>query len=150
LMNRDRLRSTKDRSTTGAIKPEGERLGISLTAQPPKVRPSFQPLGPGIVSEAIPAFYIGRNKDGFWVARNVNGKIGGIFLFESSALSFAKRKSRPKGFATIYQSETFELDIKNRRNPFIAQIRRLKRRAVGCRQRLSTIVQKKRKRSEVG
>jgi len=29
------------------------------------------------LSEAIPAFFVGRNKDGFWVARDADAKIGG-------------------------------------------------------------------------
>ena len=30
-------------------------------------------LDASIVSDAIPAFFIGRNKDGFWVARDAKG-----------------------------------------------------------------------------
>lgn len=77
----------------------------------------FQPLDPGIVNGAIPAFFIGRNKEGFWVARDVKGQIGGIFLLENSALSFARRNSRPAGCATIFPSERFELDLENKGNP---------------------------------
>ena len=47
----------------------------------------FLPLDPGCVSDAIPAFFIGRNKDGFWVARDARGRIGGLFLSKSGALS---------------------------------------------------------------
>jgi hypothetical protein len=79
----------------------------------------FQPLDPGIVSEAIPAFFIGRNKQGFWVARDAKGQIGGIFLLEDSALSFARRHSRPAGCATIFPSERFELDLKNNGNSLV-------------------------------
>jgi hypothetical protein len=67
----------------------------TLTAQ-------FQRLDPSIVNEAIPAFFVGRNHQGFWVARDVEGQIGGIFLLERSALSFAKRNSQPTGCATIF------------------------------------------------
>src|ERR1700716_2703451 len=82
----------------------------------------FQPLDPGIVSEAIPAFFIGRNKEGFWVARDATGNIGGIFLLENSALSFAKQNSRPAGCATIFPSERFELDLENRGNRLAAHL----------------------------
>jgi len=82
---------------------------MAVTAQ-------FQPLDPGIVNGAIPAFFIGRNKEGFWVARDVNGQVGGIFLLENSALSFAKGNSRPAGCATIFPSERFELDLENRQS----------------------------------
>jgi hypothetical protein len=47
----------------------------------------FGPLDPDIVNESIPAFFIGRNKAGFWVAREAKGDAGGIFLFKSSAVS---------------------------------------------------------------
>ena len=84
----------------------------------------FPPLDPDIVSESIPAFFIGRNKAGFWVARESRGRIGGLFLFKSSAVDFAKTASAPSRCALIFPSETFELDIENRGNPLIAQLAR--------------------------
>ena len=90
----------------------------------------FQPLDCDIVSPAIPAFYIGRNLEGFWVAREARGTSGGLFLFEKSAVSFARKNSRPVGCATIYPSERFELDIRNRGNPLIARFGPLKRLAM--------------------
>src|SRR5260370_14624531 len=87
----------------------------------------FQPLDPGIVNEAIPAFFIGRNMEGFWVARDVKGKIGGIFLLESSAVSFARRNSRPAGCATIFSPERFELDLENKGNPLVEPVGSLMR-----------------------
>src|ERR1017187_2396820 len=83
------LSPQQERSTT-AIEQEGERSGILPADKPASVTAQFRPLDPGVVSEAIPAFFIGRNKEGFWVARDVNGQIGGIFLFGNSAVSFAK------------------------------------------------------------
>ena len=80
---------------------------------------AFQPLDPGIVSEAIPAFFIGRNKDGFWVARDAGGRIGGIFLLKRSALAFARENSEPAGCATIFPAARFELDLENRGNPLV-------------------------------
>jgi hypothetical protein len=84
-----------------------------------EVTAEFRPLDAAIVSEAIPAFFIGRNKQGFWVARDARGKIGGIFLLESSALSFARQSCRPDGCATIFLSERFELDLENSGNPLV-------------------------------
>jgi hypothetical protein len=84
-----------------------------------EVTAEFRPLDAAIVSEAIPAFFIGRNKQGFWVARGARGKIGGIFLLESSALSFARESCRPDGCATIFLSERFELDLENSGNPLV-------------------------------
>jgi hypothetical protein len=88
--------------------------------EPATIAAPFQRLDPGIVSDTIPAFFIGRNKAGFWVAREADGKTGGIFLFARSALAFAKRNSRPAACATIYPSERFELDLENRGNRLVA------------------------------
>ena len=115
----------------------GQRSDGGLADRPATVTAPFQPLDPGIVNEAIPAFFIGRNKEGFWVARDVNGQIGGIFLFENSALSFARRNSEPKGCATIYPSESFELDLENDGNPLIEHLGSLKRFTRGPRQQIA-------------
>src|SRR5260370_42413768 len=79
--------------------------------EPAGVNTQFQPLDSGIVSEAIPGFFIGRNSEGFWVARDAKGRIGGLFLFKKSALSFARNNSRPMGCAQIFPSHRFELDL---------------------------------------
>ena len=76
---------------------------------------------PDILSEAIPLFFIGRNKDGFWVALNSDGSAGGIFLLKRSALWFAHRKTQPWGCATMVVSEPLELDIANEGNPLLAR-----------------------------
>ena len=105
-----------------AIAQDGERPAIVPADEPATIIAQFQPLDPGIVNETIPAFFIGRNMEGFWVARDVNGQIGGIFLLENSALSFARRNSRAAGCATIYPSERFELDLENKGNPLIVRL----------------------------
>ena len=101
----------------------------------------FRPLDPEIVSEAIPAFFIGRNGEGFWVARDVNGRVGGVFLRENSALSFARMHSGAAGCATVYLSERFELDLENQGNPLVELLASLTRFARHSRERfpLSTI-----------
>ena len=63
--------------STAATERESERSGI-LPTESATVIAQFEPLDPGIVNEAIPAFFIGRNKEGFWVARDGKGRIGGI------------------------------------------------------------------------
>ena len=106
-------------------------------AKPATVSAEFRPLDPGIVSDEIPAFFIGRNKEGFWIARDAKGRIGGIFLFENSAVSFARRNSQPAGCATIFPNERFELDLENRGNPFAAQLGLFKRLAMRSRRRIA-------------
>ena len=118
------------------LKRQAPRRSIAASAAP------FQPLDPGIVNETIPAFFIGRNKEGFWLARDVKGKIGGIFLFESSALSFARRHARSAGCATIFPSERFELDLENHGNVLAAQLGAMARLAAFGRQQLAAIVGK--------
>ncbi len=86
-----------------------------LTKLPPRPDPE-------ILSEAIPLFFIGRNEDGFWVAREADGRIGGIFLRKQSALRFANRSAQPGGCATMFLSERFELDVENKGNPFVAHL----------------------------
>jgi hypothetical protein len=127
-------RRTLGRSTA-AIEQDGERSGTLPAVEPATVAAQFRPLDPGVVSEAIPAFFIGRSKEGFWVAREVKGRIGGIFLLKNSALSFAKSRSQPDGCATIFPSRRFELDLENSGNPFIAQLGLLIRFAMRHRRR---------------
>lgn len=82
---------------------------------------------PSILNEAIPLFYIGQNLDGFWVARDANGQVGGIFLRKQSALNFANRNADPWGCATMFLSERLELDIENKGNPLVAHFANTKR-----------------------
>src|ERR1700737_5130660 len=117
----------------------GERSGV-LPTNSPTVIAQFQPLRPGIVNEAIPAFFIGRNKEGFWVARDAKGQIGGIFLLENSAVSFAKRNSQPAGCATIFPAETIELDLENHGNPLAVQLGWFRRLAIRGRQRTAAFI----------
>ena len=79
----------------------------STTTQLPR-RPDASAL-----SEAIPLFYIGRNKSGLWVVREAAGGSGGLFLFKQSAARFARRQSEPAGCAMMFLAEPFELDVEN-------------------------------------
>jgi hypothetical protein len=124
-----------------AIAQDSQRSGPTPD-HPVTATTSFQPLDPGILNASIPAFFIGRNKDGFWLARDAKGQIGGIFLFESSALSFARRSSWPSGCATIFPSERFELDLENQGNPLIIYLRPLMRLAMQIRQRTAALAGK--------
>ena len=128
--------------STAAIKQNGERSGILPAEERANITAQFRPLDPGIVNETIPAFFIGRNMEGFWVARDVNGQIGGIFLLENSALSFARKNSRRAGCATIYPSERFELDLENKGNLLAVHLGSLMRLAIRPRERMAAFIGK--------
>jgi hypothetical protein len=87
----------------------------------------LQPLDPGVLDASIPAFFVGRDSDGFWLARDVKGEIGGIFLLKSSALAFARKVSGRACCATIFPSERFELDVENSGNPLVGYLKPLLR-----------------------
>lgn len=89
----------------------------------------FEPLNSSILSDAIPAFFIGRNADGLWVAREARGRTGGLFLLKRSALSFARVQGGSEGCATIFPSETFELDLANEGNRLAPHLALLMRHA---------------------
>jgi hypothetical protein len=130
---------TARHSTAAAIEPESERSGMAA-AGPTRATGCFQHLDRSIVNEAIPAFFVGRNKEGFWVARDVRGRIGGIFLFRNSALSFARRHSRAIGCATIFPFERFELDLENNGNRFVPCLEPLLRATMRSRRRMIALV----------
>jgi hypothetical protein len=99
----------------------------------PRLVPTAEPAArllqrpdPSILSEAIPLVLIGRNSDGFWVAREFDGRFGGIFLRKSSALRFAKNHGEPIGCATMLLAERLELDIENSGPAFVAQLGKVK------------------------
>jgi hypothetical protein len=112
--------------------PKGEGLAIT-----PFLRP-----GPEVVHESIPVFFIGRNRDGLWVARDAEGKLGGIFWRKKSALRFAHRSAWPTGCAAVFPQARFELDIENAGNPVVAQLGPLKRLAMRPRQRTAAFIGK--------
>lgn len=85
---------------------------------------------PGVLSESIPLFFIGRNESGLWVARDAEGRKGGIFLFKRSALRFAAKNSGAPGCATMFLSERLELDVDNQGNSLIGWVNAAMRRAV--------------------
>lgn len=82
-------------------------------------RTALSAAGCGYLERSDPAFFIGRNHSGFWVARDANGKSGGLFWSREAALRFA-RATWPDGCATIFPQGRFELDIENGGNPLIS------------------------------
>jgi hypothetical protein len=79
-----------------------------------------------VLSDSIPLFYIGRNQEGFWVVREAEGQIGGLFLLRCSALRFARQKSLPAGCATMFVTEPLELNTDDQGSRLIAPIAALK------------------------
>jgi hypothetical protein len=72
-----------------------------------------------VLNETIPLYFVGKNKSGFWVARDTQGRRGGIFLFKRSALNFARKRSDSAGCATMLLAEPLELDIQNQGSRFV-------------------------------
>jgi hypothetical protein len=139
-----------DHSLTAAMQLTRQHLSQLQAPKSSTVVARFRPLDPGIVHEAIPAFFIGRNMEGFWVARDVKGQIGGIFLLESSAVSFARKNSRPAGCATIFPPERFELDLENKGNPLVEPVGSLMRLGRRGWRRVAASIGKLMKRSYAG
>jgi hypothetical protein len=100
----------------------GQELSIAspfrTEPQPAADTPFLRP-GPEDLSEAIPVFFIGRNKDGHWVTRGADGKSGGLFWRKQAAIRFATQSAWPARCATIFPSENIELDLENRGNPLL-------------------------------
>ncbi|MGO9701871.1 MAG: hypothetical protein ACLPX7_21695 [Xanthobacteraceae bacterium] len=80
-----------------------------------------------LLSETIPLFFIERNKNGLWVAREAEGRAGGVFLLKRSALWFVKKNSVPVGCATMFLVERFELDVENQGNRLVTWLDAVKR-----------------------
>jgi hypothetical protein len=101
-------------------------IALQAAKRPPAspATAALMPLDPDVLSAAIPAFFIGRNKGGLWVARAANGRAGGLFLLKSSAVDFARAQSEPARCALVFPAETFELDVENRGNLMVALVLR--------------------------
>jgi len=78
---------------------------------------------PKILNEGIPLFFISRDPDGFWLARNADLPVGGLFLRRRSAMNFAKRATAPIPCATMMLEEPHALDIENRGNWLAPRLR---------------------------
>ena len=122
-------RPSQDSSSASSSNPN---LGAGKPAAMPNTIAEF-PRRPdsGVLSETIPLFFIGRNGRGLWIAREAEGRSGGIFLFRRSALRFAEKNSASTGCATMVLAARFELDMENRGNPLVAWLDAALRRAAG-------------------
>jgi hypothetical protein len=75
-----------------------------------------------VLNDSIPLFFIGRDRNGFWVAREAAGRSGGSFTFKRSATRFASKQSAPRGCATMFVEHTIELDVPNQGNRLVELI----------------------------
>jgi hypothetical protein len=116
-------RPSRPRSGQGMPAAQQASLGQASLGQASLGQANLGPLDPNILSESIAAFFIGRNADGLWVARERRGRIGGIFLLKSSAVSFAHRHAGDAACATIFPEGRFELDIENNGNRLVDLMR---------------------------
>jgi hypothetical protein len=132
--------ATAGRRAAAGTEPFDRSMKHLLAADAPKtIAAPFQPLDPQILCKAIPTFFIGQNNDGFWVVREAEGRVGGLFLFKGSALWFAKHSTRSTGCATVFLSEKFELDLKNRGNTLVLLLVPLLRLATEIKRRLRNL-----------
>jgi hypothetical protein len=95
----------------GAAAPRRPFAASTTATQLPR-RPDASTL-----SEAIPLFYIGRNKNGLWVVCEAEGRSGGLFFLKQSAVHFARRQSEPSGCAMMFLDEPIELDVATQGGP---------------------------------
>jgi hypothetical protein len=103
----------------------GERPSSAPLASDPPAKfdhaaSRFARPGPDVLSRTIPVVFIGRNRAGLWVARDADGKFGGLFWRKGSALHFAKTNAGPSGCAALFPRARFELDLENHGNPLVA------------------------------
>ena len=103
---------------------------------------SFQRPGPEVLNRTIPAVFIGRNRNGVWVARDADGKFGGLFWRKGAAVRFAKANAGPAGCAAVFPQARFELDLDNSGNPFLARLGIVKRVLGRPARRLTAMIRK--------
>jgi len=125
----------------------GRRLSSGSTACDPSPNPeraivSFQRPGPDVLSRSIPVVFIGRNRDGVWVARDADGKFGGLFWRKGAALRFARAGAGPAGCATVFPRARFELDLENSGNPLLGCVGPIKRLLARTALRLTAIIRR--------
>jgi hypothetical protein len=83
-----------------AVERQGERSAFFRREEPVAMTWQFQTLDTGIVSDAIPAFFIGRNKEGFWVAVTPRGRSA---EFSCSRIPHCRLQERIAGRPDVQQ-----------------------------------------------
>ena len=107
------MRLVLRRPRTGATPPRRPQAASAAATQLPR-RPDASAL-----SEAIPLFYIGRNKQrrSGW-SREAGGRAADYSFSSSRPARFARRQSEPAGCAMMFLAEPFELDVDNQGSRF--------------------------------
>ena len=96
----------------------------------------FQRPGPDVLSETIPAVFIGRNRQGLWVARDAEAKFGGLFWRKQAAVDFAKAHAAAGACAFVFPQTRVELDMPNQGNPLLTWLTAARRLLTRGSQRL--------------
>ena len=140
-------KSTFGNDVKPCVRPPRSRGKVSVPAlcRPSSPQPSARNFNRSIPTSSTRRsrhFSSAATRKVFWIARDVKGRFGGIFLFRYSALAFARRKSRPAGCATIYPSKRFELDLENRGNPLVRHLRPVIRLSRRPRRQLAGVIAK--------
>lgn len=73
-----------------------------------------------VISEAIPLFYVSQNRSGFWLAREAEGRHGGLFVSKRSAVRFAQSRNRRLSCAIMILPAPIELDTPNQGSRTVA------------------------------
>jgi hypothetical protein len=126
----------------------GQKLPSESSDAPPKRKhavTSFERPGPEVLNRTIAVVFIGRNRNGVWVARDAEGKFGGLFWRKGAAIRFAKANAGPAGCAAVFPQARFELDLDNRGNPFLGRRGIVKRLLVRPARRLTAMIRNWRK-----
>jgi hypothetical protein len=128
-------------SALGTMAYNDERTSITPQPLPGQhVAPAFQRPGPEVLNETIAVTFIGRNRDGFWVVRDVEAEFGGLFWRKQAALDFAKTNASPGGYAAVFPQDRFELDLENQGNPLIGGIGTVRRLLMRRIRRLTAVL----------
>jgi hypothetical protein len=123
----------------------GQKLRSESSDAPPNRKhavTSFERPGPEVLNRTIPVVFIGRNRNGVWVARDADGKFGGLFWRKGAALRFAKINAGPAGCASVFPQARFELDLENSGNPFLGRLGIVQRLLVRPARRLTATIRK--------
>jgi hypothetical protein len=127
----------------------GTAAGQKLPPEPSDASPKYDPAvtsferpGPEVLNRTIAVVFIGRNRNGVWVARDAEGKFGGLFWRKGAAIRFAKANAGPAGCAAVFPQARFELDLDNRGNPFLGRLGIVKRLLVRPARRLTAMIRK--------